>query len=66
MLPEPITEQQQYDIALAFAAQLDGIPINQAVFILKDLAPALIINSHAVNKEAISAAKERLLSGGSV
>lgn len=66
MLPEPLTEQQHREIALAFAHQLDGVAIGDALYILKELAPVLILNSHAINKENINAAKDRLASGGRV
>jgi hypothetical protein len=66
MLPEPISEQQQYAIALAFAEQLAGVSITQALYILQELTPQLITNSHRINKDAIIAAGEQLLSGGSV
>lgn len=65
-LPNPISEQQQYDIALVFASQLEDISITQALYILQDLTPRILTNSHTVNKETVNAAKERLFSGGSV
>jgi len=66
MIPKPITEQQQYEKALAFAVQLESLPITQALYILQELTPQLITNSHCINKDAIIAAGEQLLSGGSV
>ena len=66
MLPNRITEEQEYEKALSFATQLDGVPITQALHILTELAPSLITNTHAINNELINAAKERLFSGGIV
>jgi len=50
--------------ALALAAQLEGLAISQALYILQELTPQLITNSHRITKDAIIAAGEQLLSGG--
>ena len=64
MLPDRLSEEQEYKLALSFAEQLSGISITQALRILKELAPQLITNAHTVSGEVMVAAKERLFSGG--
>lgn len=59
-------EKEEYEMALNIAAQLKGLKISKALYILKDLTPCLIQGAHYVDEEAIALARETLFSGGEV
>ncbi len=64
-IPPEFNEHQLIEKAFSFARQLEGMSVTQALYILKELTPQLITNSHTVSGDVMAVAEGRLSSGGS-
>lgn len=56
--PAYLTEQQSQEKAVAIAKLLEGVPLYQALGILKHHAPDVLLISHSVCTECITATFE--------